>query len=99
MENTQNPIVYAVNSDLDDGILYAEFATAEEAIEYAKQHMDKLPFVDELEVSYDANGEIDNVFSYKTWRLFYGYITESPKNNYILLRFINFVKRFKPTCR
>ena len=66
MENTQNPIVYAVNSDLDDGILYAEFATAEEAIEYAKQHMDKLPFVDELEVSYDANGDIDNVFSYKT---------------------------------
>ena len=66
MENTPNPIVYAVNSDLDDGILYAEFATKEEAIEYAKQHMDKLPFVDELEVSYDANGDIDNVFSYKT---------------------------------
>ena len=66
MVNTQNPIVYAVNSDLDDGILYAEFATKEEAIDYAKKHMDKLPFVDELEVSYDANGEIDNVFSYKT---------------------------------
>lgn len=66
MVNTQNQIVYAVNSDLDDGILYAEFATKEEAIGYAKKHLDKLPFVDELEVTYDANGEIEDVLSYKT---------------------------------
>lgn len=66
MENTSNPIIYAVNSDLDDGLLYAEFENKDTAIDYAKQHLDKLPFVDELEVSYDANGEIDNVFSYKT---------------------------------
>ena len=66
MVNTQNQIVYAVNSDLDDGILYAEFATKEEAIDYAKKHLDKLPFVDELEVTYDANGEIEDVLSYKT---------------------------------
>lgn len=66
MENTSNSIIYAVNSDLDDGLLYAEFGDKDAAIDYAKQHLDKLPFVDELEVSYDANGEIDNVFSYKT---------------------------------
>lgn len=66
MVSTQNQIVYAVNSDLDDGILYAEFATKEEAIDYAKKHLDKLPFVDELEVTYDANGEIEDVLNYKT---------------------------------
>lgn len=66
MENTSNSIVYAVNSDLDDGLLYAEFENKDAAIDYAKQHLDKLPFVDELEVSYDANGEIADVFNYKT---------------------------------
>lgn len=66
MENTSNSIVYAVNSDLDDGLLYAEFKNKDAAIDYAKQHLDKLPFVDELEVSYDANGEIEDVFNYKT---------------------------------
>lgn len=66
MVNTQNPTVYVVNSDLDDGILYAEFETKEAAIEYAKRNLDKLPFVDELEVSRDANGEIDSVFSHVT---------------------------------
>lgn len=66
MDNTQNSIVYAVNSDLDDGILYAEFETEDAAIEYAKRNLDKLPFVDELQVSRDTNGEIDDVFEYKT---------------------------------
>ena len=36
MNHTHNSIVYTVNSDLDDEILYAEFDTKEEAIEYAK---------------------------------------------------------------
>ena len=66
MENTTNSVIYTVNSDLDDGILYAEFETKEAAMAYAKRNMDKLPFVDELEVSRDANGDIDNVFSYTT---------------------------------
>ena len=66
MVNTQNPTVYVVNSDLDDGILYAEFETKEAAIEYAKRNLDKLPFVDELEVSRDANGEIDSVVNHVT---------------------------------
>jgi hypothetical protein len=64
MENTK--FIYAANSDLDDELFYAEFDTKDEAIDYAKQHLDKLPFVDELEVSYDANGEIADVFNYKT---------------------------------
>lgn len=66
MDNTQSSIVYAVNSDLDDEILYAEFDTKDAAIDYAKRNLDKLPFVDELHVSRDANGEIDDVFEYKT---------------------------------
>ena len=66
MDNTSRSVIYAVNSDLDDGILYAEFETKEAALEYAKRNLDKLPFVDELEVSRDANGDIDNVFSYTT---------------------------------
>ena len=66
MDNTSRSVIYAVNSDLDDGLLYAEFETKEAALEYAKRNLDKLPVVDELEVSYDANGDIDNVFSHTT---------------------------------
>lgn len=66
MENTTNSVIYTVNSDLDDGILYAEFETKEAAMDYAKRNMDKLPFIDELEVSRDADGDIDEVFSSKT---------------------------------
>lgn len=65
-ENVSGEIIYSVNSDLDDGILYAEFETKDAAIEYAKRNLDKLPFVDELHVSRDANGEVDDVFEYKT---------------------------------
>lgn len=66
MENTTNSVIYTVNSDLDDGILYAEFETKEAALAYAKRNMDKLPFIDELEVSRDADGEIVDVFSSQT---------------------------------
>lgn len=65
-ENTSSEVIYAVNSDLDDEILYAEFETEDAAIEYAKRNLNKLPFVDELQVSRDADGEIDDVFEYKT---------------------------------
>jgi hypothetical protein len=65
-ENVSREVIYSVNSDLDDGILYAEFETKDAAIEYAKRNLDRLPFVDELQVSRDANGEIDDVFEYKT---------------------------------
>lgn len=66
MDNTSRSVIYAVNSDLDDGLLYAEFETKEAALEYAKRNLDKLPFIDELEVSRDENGDIDNVFSHTT---------------------------------
>lgn len=65
-ENVSGEIIYSVNSDLDDEILYAEFKTKDTAIEYAKRNLDKLPFVDALKISRDANGEIDDVLEYKT---------------------------------
>lgn len=65
MKTTRKAIVYTVNSDLNDGTLYAEFETKDAAIEYAKRNLDKLPFVDELRVSLDADGEIDEVFKCK----------------------------------
>ena len=63
MENTK--FIYTVNSDLDDELLYAEFNNKEAAIEYAKSHLDKLPFVDEVELAFDADG-IEDAISYKT---------------------------------
>ena len=39
MNHTNTSIVYTVNSDLDDEILYAEFDTKDEAIEYAKRNL------------------------------------------------------------
>ncbi len=64
--NTMDSVIYSVNSDLDDGILYAEFETKEAAIEYATRNLDKLPFVDELKVTRDDEGEIADVLSYTT---------------------------------
>ena len=63
MENTK--FIYAANSDLDDELFYAEFKTKDEAINYAMDHLDKLPFVDEIELAYDAEGTEDAI-SYKT---------------------------------
>ena len=63
MENTK--FIYAANSDLDDELFYAEFETKDEAINYAMDHLDKLPFVDEVELAYDAEGTEDAI-SYKT---------------------------------
>lgn len=63
MENTK--FIYAANSDLDDELFYAEFETKDEAINYALDHLDKLPFVDEIELAYDAEGTEDAI-SYKT---------------------------------
>jgi hypothetical protein len=66
MEDMQTAVAYAVNSDLDDGLLYAEFKTKDEAITYAKDHLDKLPYVDEMEVVLDVDGDIEDVLSYTT---------------------------------
>ncbi len=63
MENTK--FIYAVNSDLDDELLYAEFETEEAAIEYATKHLNKLPFVDKVELVVDDGGYEDAI-SYTT---------------------------------
>lgn len=63
MENTK--VIYAVNSDLSDDLFYAEFDTKDEAMQYAKAHMDRLPFVDEIELEIDEEG-FENALSYKT---------------------------------
>ena len=63
MENTK--FIYAVNSDLDDELFYAEFETEEAAIEYATKHLDKLPFVDKVELVVD-DGDYEDAISYTT---------------------------------
>jgi hypothetical protein len=63
MENIK--FIYTANSDLDDELFYAEFETKDKAINYAMDHLDKLPFVDEVELVYNADGTEDAI-SYKT---------------------------------
>lgn len=63
MENTK--FIYTVNSDLDDELLYAEFDDETTAIAYAMKYLDKLPFVDKVELAYDAEG-IEDALSYET---------------------------------
>ena len=53
--------VYIVHSDINENNIYAEFATEEEAIEYAKRHKDELTYVDKVEVTLDEEGTITNV--------------------------------------
>ena len=65
MENTK--FIYAVNSDLDDDLLYAEFETEEAAIEYATKHLDKLPFIDKVELVVDDGGYEDAVTYTTIW--------------------------------
>jgi hypothetical protein len=66
MNDKQTSIIYEVNSDLDSELLFAEFETKEAAIAYAKRNIDRLPFVDEVEVTYDDQGEVDDVISRQT---------------------------------
>lgn len=63
MDNAK--FIYIVNSDLDDALLYAEFPTEEEAIKYAKEHLDDLPYVDKVELEYDSD-DIEDAVSYET---------------------------------
>ena len=58
--------VYIVHSDINENNIYAEFATEEEAIDYAKRHKDELTYVDKAEVALDENGYIDEVFNSET---------------------------------
>jgi hypothetical protein len=54
--------VYIVHSDINENNIYAEFATEEEAIEYAKRHKDELTYVDKVEVALDEAGDITEIF-------------------------------------
>ena len=58
--------VYIVHSDINENNIYAEFATEEEAIDYARNHADELTYVDKVEVALDEAGDILEVFDSET---------------------------------
>jgi hypothetical protein len=58
--------VYIVHSDINENNIYAEFATEEEAIDYAKRHKDELTYVDKVEVTLDEAGDIAEIFDERT---------------------------------
>lgn len=66
MNDKQTSIIYEVNSDLDDELLFAEFNTEEEALKYAKENIDRLPFVDKVEVIFDDQGEVMDIINRQT---------------------------------
>ena len=74
--------VYIVHSDINENNIYAEFATEEEAIDYAKRHKDELTYVDKAEVALDENGYIDEVFDSETiWVYNEDYNFEKPEED------------------
>ena len=54
--------VYIVHSDINENNIYAEFATEEEAIDYARRHKDELTYVDKVEVALDEDDDIIEEF-------------------------------------
>jgi hypothetical protein len=54
--------VYIVHSDINENNIYAEFATEEDAIDYARRHKDELTYVDKVEVALDEDGDIIDEF-------------------------------------
>ena len=58
--------VYIVHSDINENNIYAEFATEEEAIEYAKRHIDDLTYVDKVEALLDDEGDISEILNHET---------------------------------
>lgn len=58
--------VYIVHSDINENNIYAEFATKEEAIEYAKRHIDDLTYVDKVEALLDDEGDIMEILNHET---------------------------------
>lgn len=59
-------IVYIVHSDINENNIYAEFATEEGAIEYAKRHIDELTYVDRAEALVDDGGDIVEILDSET---------------------------------
>lgn len=58
--------VYIVHSDINENNIYAEFATKEEALDYARRNSDELTYVDKVEVALDEDGEIIEMFDSET---------------------------------
>ena len=58
--------VYIVHSDINENNIYAEFATEEEALDYARRHKDELTYVDKVEAALDEDGEIIEIFDGQT---------------------------------
>ena len=58
--------VYIVHSDINENNIYAEFATEEEAIDYARRNKDELTYVDRVEVALDEDGDIIEEFDSET---------------------------------
>lgn len=58
--------VYIVHSDINENNIYAEFATEEEAIDYARRHKDELTYVDKVDAALDEDGEIIEMFDSET---------------------------------
>ncbi len=58
--------VYIVHSDINENNIYAEFATEEEAIDYAKRHIDDLTYVDKVEALLDDEGDISEILNSET---------------------------------
>lgn len=58
--------IYIVHSDINENNIYSEFATEEEAIDYARRNKDELTYVDKVEVVLDEDGEIIEMFDSET---------------------------------
>ena len=58
--------IYIVHSDINENNIYSEFATEEEAIDYARRHADELTYVDKVEVALTEEGEIIEMFDSET---------------------------------
>ena len=58
--------IWIVHSDINENNIYAEFATEEEAIEYAKRHIDELTYVDKVEALLDDEGDISEILNSET---------------------------------
>lgn len=51
-----NEIIYIVGSDIETSSFYAEFDNEAKAIDFAKENLDKLPFVQKVVTEYDDLG-------------------------------------------
>lgn len=55
---TEPLYIYIVRSDIDDNNIYSEYENPNDAIKYARKMKDNLTYVDKVEVTVDAEGDI-----------------------------------------